>query len=387
MTTISCLCGAAQQTLSPPPHDSNSHITFCHCDSCRHLTGLLCTTYTPITQPSLAGLTKYSPSDASTRYFCSICGCHVFRHSPANGWAVATGTITSSPPLNNSPEIQHQHVPPDGGLSMWLPNSVPPEPTLPQSTAVQSSTLPASCHCTRISFTITRPSRASTIPHSNYADLLIPYHNNPSSITTNPLSIKWWLRDPSPNAQPPSTDALNHPSSQTLHTKTDEDLSRYKYLAGTCACRSCRLASGFEIQTWTFVPRANILMSVPLSVGGGADSDTGSGKATLPLDFSALQPGLLRSYRSSAAAMREFCPTCGATVFWHDFERPDLIDVSAGLLRCPSGARAESFLQWWTHRTSFSEESRTGRTGGIADWAEDVINNLEKGMRDAEPLA
>ncbi|KAK4443706.1 Mss4-like protein [Podospora aff. communis PSN243] len=386
MITISCLCGAAQQTVSPPPHDSNSRITFCHCDSCRHLTGILCTTYTPTTQPSLAGLTKYSLSDTSARYFCSTCGCHVFRHSPDNGWAVATGTITSSP-LTKPPQIRHRHVPDDGGLSIWLPNSIPPEPTLSQPTAVPFAALHASCHCARITFTITRPSRASTLPHSNYADLLIPYHNNPSSITTNPLSVKWWLRDPSPNAQPPSTDAFNHPSSQTLQAHTDKELSRYKYLAGTCACRSCRLASGFEIQTWTFVPRANILMAIPSSAVGGADLGTGTAKATVPLDFSALPPGLLRSYRSSTAAVREFCPTCGATVFWHDFERPDLIDVSVGLLRCPSGARAESFLQWWTQRTSFSEESRVGRTGGIANWADDVINTLEKGMQHTDPQA
>ncbi|KAK0633771.1 Mss4-like protein [Immersiella caudata] len=357
MITISCLCGAAQQTVFPPPHHPHSWptVNFCHCDSCRYLSGQLYTTYTPITQPSLAGLTIYSSSGTSTRYFCSTCGCHIFRYSQANGWEIATGAITSSPPLNNPPEIQHQHIPSDGGLSIWLPKSSPssthPKPSLPQSTPSNSSpTLSASCHCSRITFTITRPSRESTLPHSNYADLLIPYRDNPPS---------------------------------TLHTETDEELSQYKYLAGTCACRSCRLASGFEIQTWTFVPRVNMLMNIPSWAGNGSSSDADAAKMTLPLDFSALPQGLLKSYRSSAAAVREFCPTCGATVFWHDFERPDLIDVSVGLLRCPSGARAEPFLHWWTDRTSFSEESRAGRSGGIADWAEHLINNLEAGMRDA----
>ena len=99
-----------------------------------------------------------------------------------------------------------------------------------------------------------------------------------------------------------------------------------------------------------------------------------------PLDFFAIPQTLLKTYHSSAAAVREFCPICGATVFWHDSERPDLIDVSVGLLRSPSGARAESFLEWWTGRTSFSEETKTGRTGGIADWAECLITGLESSM-------
>ncbi|KAK0655133.1 Mss4-like protein [Cercophora newfieldiana] len=380
MITISCLCGAARQILSPSPHDSNS-ITICHCDSCRHLTGLLFTTYAPIKgAPFLAGLTKYSPSASSTRYFCSICGCHIFRHNE-HGWAVATGTITSSPPLDTPLTIQHQHISStlDGGLSIWLPSSPSHPPTSEPTEELPS--LPASCHCNRISFTITRPLRTSTLPHSPFADLLVPYCNNPHSVTSNPASIKWWLRDPSPAAQPPNTDALHHPSSEVLEGEKDEELSGYKYLAGTCACRSCRLTSGFEIQTWAFVPRVNILMNIPSSTGEGTSLESDAAKTVSVLDFSAIPSDLLKTYRSSAAAVREFCPTCGATVFWHDFERPDLIDVSVGLSRCLSGARAAPFFQWWTDRTSFAEEARTDRSGGMADWAEGIVKNMENGMR------
>jgi len=121
-------------------------------------------------------------------------------------------------------------------------------------------------------------------------------------------------------------------------------------------------------------------------VGRGSVSG-GTGLAEVkgaPLDFSAIPHTLLTTYHSSEAAVREFCPTCGATVFWHDYERPDLIDVSVGLLRCSSGARAEPFLKWWTERTSFSEETRTGRTGGIADWSERLITDLESSMHNVE---
>ena len=72
---------------------------------------------------------------------------------------------------------------------------------------------------------------------------------------------------------------------------------------------------------------------------------------------------MLRSYESSPGVMREFCPTCGATVFWHDKHRPELIDVSVGLLDAPEGARAEEWLEWWLARVSFEEDAGREREG------------------------
>lgn len=252
--------------------------------------------------------------------------------------------------------------------------SLTPNSLFPPAGSPPTEVLPASCYCGRISLTITRPTRASLAPHSNYPDLLLPYCTTSPSVISNPESIKWWLRDSSPSAYPPHSDAQRHPSPESLEKASDEDLSRYRYLAGTCACRSCRLTSGFEIQTWAFIPRCNILVNVPSPSTPGAES------MSIPLDFSTLPGDLLKSYRSSAAAVRESCPTCGATVFWHDAYRPDLIDVSAGIFDCPSGSsRVESFLSWWTGRVSFSEEARTERTGFVATWAQHLITRLEKG--------
>jgi hypothetical protein len=78
--------------------------------------------------------------------------------------------------------------------------------------------------------------------------------------------------------------------------------------------------------------------------------------------------------------MREFCSRCGATVFWHDKFRPELIDVSVGLLRAAEGSRAGSWLEWWTGRVSFLEEAGKGRSRGAKVWGEGVIKALEEGM-------
>jgi hypothetical protein len=168
---------------------------------------------------------------------------------------------------------------------------------------------------------------------------MVPYHTHDASIP-NPSNHTWWLCGPA------ST----------------------KYRAGTCACRSCRLTSGFEIQPWAFIPRANILFppSAPAS-----------------WDFPTLPPGTLRAYHSSAGVCREFCPSCGATVFWHDALRPLLLDVSVGLLRAPDGARAEAWLAWWCRRVSFEDDPAAARPEPAAVLLQtpfDLIPGLKRGL-------
>ena len=74
---------------------------------------------------------------------------------------------------------------------------------------------------------------------------------------------------------------------------------------------------------------------------------------------------------------------CGAMVFWHCKDnRPDLIDVSVGLLDPKEGARVESWLDWWTGRVSFSEFAVSkslvaSLEEGLKQWGEE---SMEKGV-------
>ncbi len=370
--SISCLCGASKQVISPKvsPIDWDA-IPFCHCDTCRHHTGVLCTSYLPVVElnpKSLRNLVEYA-SPGSSRWFCGTCGCHIFRSSQAKAvagavdWGVATGVVVESPAFvgasDGSPSWTHQYdeQTKDGGISIWLGNkpdlhaAAPAEPS--ESSVQERSTeaaatgksLSASCHCSNVHFTISRPDASSSLPRSNFSDLIFPYSSTPQETVSNPTNAKWWLRE-----------------------------NGTKYLAGTCACRSCRLISGFELQTWAFVPRTNIWFTTPSRQG-----DEEGGRLT-PLDFNSLPPGTLKSYESSPGVLREFCPRCGATVFWHDKWRPDLIDVSVGLLRA-EGSRAESWLDWWTKRVSFAEDAENGREGEVATWTRRLVDALEGGLR------
>jgi hypothetical protein len=181
--------------------------------------------------------------------------------------------------------------------------------------------LNASCHCGGVKFYITRPNEASKNVYSPFPDLMVPYHTGQSP--ENPGKEPWWLRS-----------------------------NGTKYLAGTCTCRSCRKALGFEIQTWAFVPRYNIF------------DESG--------DRMVYDMGSLKQYLSSEGIWREFCGVCGATVFWHCAERPDLVDISVGLFNPEEGARAEGWLDWWSDRVSFEEMAESSS----------LIRSLENGLRN-----
>ncbi|KAM6512048.1 hypothetical protein FALCPG4_017035 [Fusarium falciforme] len=357
---VSCLCGAVSQQVDLKAKDGmDIPLSLCHCDTCRHTSGVLCTSYYPIFVPDLSpSLKAYHPTGTSTRYFCASCGCHLFRAAKIEeeglDWGAATGAVTclsvQSSSLGRFTSHQYVSDTKDGGLSVWIKSldghfdgreAIIPNP---QPIKPASDSLEASCSCGNVKFHITRPNGDSRVPRRDFTDLMFPYKTTDEHTKQNPNDEKWWIQD-----------------------------SGNKYLAGTCACRSCRLISGFEVQTWAFVPRANIFFHVPEKNGT---------ESIVPLDFATLPPGILTSYSSSPNVRREFCGTCGATIFWHEKSLDDVIDISVGLFRAPDGARAESWLEWWQGRVSFAEEVNTGRTGPEAKVASELINELENGMKE-----
>ena len=366
---VSCLCKANDQEVTPRVISDSEEInlTLCHCDSCRHSSGVLCTSYYPVEAPVITDNLKCFQRSGSTtrRYFCAICGCHLFRcwrkEDDKCEWDVSSGTVCTSRGI----EVRFSsHISvadtKDGGASTWIRLSgsgssevqTAPCSSTRDATTVsikgsvsEEETLTASCACGSVSFEITRPNQASYEATSAYPDLMYADKRHPASVKDNAGNEPWWIQG------------------------NDCD----KFLAGTCACQSCRLASGFEIQTWAFIPRANIFFDRLLPQRDD--------HLPIPLDVAAVPEGVLSSYSSSAGVTRDFCSTCGATVFWRGDWRPELLDVSVGLFRAAGGARGEEWLRWWTDRVSFEEDTGTGRTGGAARAARTLITELEGGLK------
>lgn len=207
----------------------------------------------------------------------------------------------------------------------------------------------AHCHCRGVEFWIAPPNAASRTARSDFPDLMVPYHLGQDA-STNSSDTPWWLCG-----------------------------NDTRFLAGTCACLSCRRASGFDITFWAFIPTANIFLDSELTQ---PFPPYGSGHSNAYW-------GAMKAYRSSDGVTRTFCRTCGANVFWDGGEekgRDGLIDVAVGLLDADSGARAEELLSWWTGRVSFEEfavnKSLARSLGeGLKAWA-DRDDDVDTGVVD-----
>ncbi|MCJ1387100.1 hypothetical protein MMC17_010229 [Xylographa soralifera] len=283
---------------------------------------------------------SYRNSSDLIMCFCGTCGTSVYELAPASKqFGLCSGALDAANGIIELKEHMFVAATKDGGLREWLldipawemyrqdpSGSIEPGKAYGAKASATSNTtegdiLHCSCHCKGVQFNITRPGPRSSMLHSPWPDLLMPYFENASD---NSADVKWWIR-----------------------------AGGTKYLAGTCACNSCRRGSGYDIQCWAFVPKVNIQKT---------NRD--------PIDFDL---ATLKRYTISEGAYREFCGKCGAVVFWHGDERPDLVDVSVGLLNARSGARAEEWLEWCTGRVSFQELAQNKSlieklAIGIKDW-------------------
>lgn len=143
------------------------------------------------------------------------------------------------------------------------------------------------------------------------------------------------------------------------------------------------------------MPRRNIFFHIPRTPDTSRDAGSAPGRGLehrdgngdseadetiISLDFTAMRDRenggspVIKSYESSEGVIREFCHACGATVFWHDKWRPEVVDVGVGLLEAGmgEGPRAETWLEWWSGRVSFEED---------ADGRGDLVPALGRGLR------
>ncbi|KAF9459652.1 Mss4-like protein [Collybia nuda] len=342
----------------------------CHCTSCRHSTGQLVINQVrfdgiPLSRTTdgpadFTHLMPYRTSDSATRWFCSTCSAHIlWEYTEPNSWCVSVGSLEMSEGIVKLTHHIWVGDTVDGGIANYLrviegyelprysagareKETVPLILPVPISEAKdnQNDILAAHCHCNAVRLSITRPSALSALPSSPYPDLIFPYISTPASKLDNPEDEKWWLR-------PAGVEKPTH------------------YLAGHCACRSCRLTSGFEIQSWAFVPRKNIFFH----------SSASQEPVELNLQDDNLRPEALHRYVSNPGRNRESCRRCGATVFWWGSERPDVVDVSVGLIdQSQGGVRAENWLNWHKDRVSFSEDAIS----------KTVIEGLVEGLRQSK---
>lgn len=336
--TFGCACRQVTGSFVVPTSKLPLPFSCCHCNTCRHASGQLFVSDLTVSKELAVQIDGHpvanKTSDRLTRYFCGTCGCSIYDYDNySKAHFVCMGTLDKSEGLVELKKHIFVDDTKDGGASHWLKATYwagedevskkldgPPSNDIASTAEEGKSALLCHCQCRGVQFLLTRPNQTSSNVYSPLPDLLVPYHLHSCQ---KPYDFKWWLRR-----------------------------GGTRYLAGTCACNSCRLSAGYDVQAWVFVPKSNILQ---------ADRS--------PLDFAM---GTLKQYSHTNGAYREFCRRCGATVFWHCDERPGIIDVSVGLLDSPRGALAEDWIDWTTDRVSFEEYASN----------KGLISSLSRGLRE-----
>ncbi len=97
-----------------------------------------------------------------------------------------------------------------------------------------------------------------------------------------------------------------------------KDVRRWR--ATHCLCTSCRKTSGFSCTSWAFVPKQHI------------DIDPNT---------------KLEAFNSSEGIERQFCGTCGATVFYERDGYPNCYDVALGLFETDKQGLWEFLNDWF----------------------------------------
>jgi hypothetical protein len=328
----------------------------CHCNTCRHVTGEMAFYHVPIQGRPLVGsigntlveerdLNGYRVSPDVVRYLCGRCSAKMFMCKNETDWYVSGGVLERTEGIMKLGCHVHVAETKDGGIADQLPTVDGVD--LPRYSAQEGSEelpmgwrsdslksrqeskgmkcLNAYCQCGAIKIYITRPDELSLKPTAPYPHVICPVHNRLSTIH-NIKDEKWWLADYGP----------------ILPTK---------YLASHCVCIPCRRESGFDIQSWVFASRTNVFNAgskTPINLSG---------------DGIGCRPKDLKQYLASPGRYNEFCGKCGATVFWWQDERPDVIDISVGLLdQDQDGVRAEEWLKWHKERVGFAEDTMVGRS-------------------------
>jgi len=324
---------------------------------------------------SLADLSVYETSPGYKRYSCKECGAHLFvvdargpadtsseEGQPKEKWKVGMGALSDISKFAHIGSHVHVEDTLDGGLADFVRSvngviiprysGASGSPELPIGWRANPNDRPTldfeymdgQCHCSTIRIRITPPSReaGSFKPRAQFPDLIYPVDVTYLSKLANFHDEKWWIRP------------------------VGGDEEKCRFIGGSCMCPFCRLASSMEIQNWVYVPLCNM------------EYADGKGKwHPLFLDEqSGGRPEGLRQYTSSPGRYREFCQKCGATVFYWQMQKHDLILVSQGLVneKHGKGARCEGLVDWWTRRVSFQEmaidhSAAKALIDGLQEWA------------------
>ncbi|KAM4058522.1 glutathione-dependent formaldehyde-activating enzyme [Hirsutella rhossiliensis] len=330
-----CFCGSIHMTFDVPVSSLPFAAYLCHCSMCRYATGSPCIFHTQLPVgllPKFVGestedkLSSYTAKGADCSYdFCSMCGCHIGGVSlDRRQWTMATSIFKDHGP--DKFQIKY-HVFSKSAKGRGLASIV-----------------------TRLG---DREVKTWNPPDDDPRAALVTSEAETGDDGQDRLRAQCHCGGVSFTVRRPTKQVLDDP----FVTKFVSPLDKKKWMAVFDACDDCRLTSGSHVVGWAFVP---------LSV------------CEPPIDPK-LTIGTAKSYSSSEGALRSFCGTCGATLFFTDSERRPsreqaVVDIATGIIRAPEGVMAEDWLTWRTRvafassGVSFDKDFGEALSEGMKRW-------------------
>ncbi|PNY26892.1 Uncharacterized protein TCAP_03180 [Tolypocladium capitatum] len=350
--TAQCLCKAQTFAARVPRASLPLTATFCHCTSCRHLTGGMHST--GVAWPGAADaivkaqLAKYVSSPKLTLLFCGTCSSPMFWRERLEGGADAyeafTGVLSNNPVpgLIRFKDHIFVHDTLDGGVAVWQRHL---------NKGDDAGDAPIPCYGGWRHKSEELDPATLSVKDANTA-------MDGTALHCRCKGVNLVLR----------RGAADFAAMDPAELPFFVEPGTHKLLAGFDACNSCRKMSGVDVVNWAF----SLLQHIDYPSGDG------SFPRTTPALKAAVgnvdrDPGLgtLAMYASSADVQRYFCSRCSASVFYAVDSRPDMVDLAVGLLDAPDGARAESVLAWALGMMVWADDVKGG-------WREELVDAMKR---------
>lgn len=364
--TAQCLCKANTVTTPVPTSSLPLDVSYCHCNSCRHLTGGMhassSTWLGPASAINALSLREYDFTQRYTILFCSTCSSAMFwRHNGENGgyeFKVFTGVLSNNPVPNLFQVKCNIFVGDtlDGGAAVWLQHLTNNETETPIPSYRASDDESGLLDPRAMAAARKTEMENAVVPDE------IPLHCRCKGVD---LVLRRGIAD--------------HSAMEPSKLPFFVDPETHKLLASFDACNSCRTSAGIDIINWAFA----LLQHIDFAESSPSDSSSASQfpRSTPDLEAAVSSPdrdprlGTLAYYASSDDVQRYFCSRCSASVFYAVNSRPNMVDVATGLLDAPDGARAESVLSWALGMMNWADDVQGG-------WRKELVGAIKMNAED-----
>lgn len=359
--TAQCLCKRHTFTTQVPSSSLPLSASFCHCNSCRHSTGSLYTSSLQWPGPvddihkDTTPLAVYKFSDNVSILFCEKCSTAMFAREVREGsddfYAVPTGVLGNNavPGLIQFKDHIFVSDTVDGGAAVWLQHI---------TTGDKGEPLPCYAEWRGKSDVVDPVEMAAAASKKQEGQNLpdeIPLYCHCKGVN---LVLRRGKAD--------------YAGKEKLPFFVEPDT--FKLLGSFDACDSCRIPVGSEFMYWTF----QLLKYIDFA---NASSESPFPDSSISLKAAVSDPnrdprfGTLTYYASSPDVQRYFCSKCSACVFYAVDDRPEMVDVSIGLLDAPDGARAEGYLAWVLGMLTWADDMKGG-------WREQIAEETKNGAEN-----